>query len=398
MKLALITVLWLTADLVRLESGGTLRGEVVSEGPRTVVLRMPSGEITLPRGQIAAIERDGAPVAAVERRLRRNEWYFLLKEGVIVGWARVLHGEEQERIQVEERLVLFDGPRDRRRVEIAGRDGAPHEYLWIESTPGVMEVWSGQVLEGRHVRQHRKGGKVESATVAWPEGARLPLVERSRARLGGEAATRLFHPRTGGTTPLARRRAPVSDWNGTVMPTTEARVALARRRHAPADARDVAKEAMLHPLTPRPLDRTLYHLPGGVVFTAPNQHWVEQLEMRTLDRLFTLENRVTFARVECHAAQAARADEPLEDYVMQFRGGLADQFHLVRPRGSARIADGKLVQTFELRQGDERWQAILHVHAVGRRRVALLALAPVRRWAHERENLRRILASVKVVD
>src|SRR5687768_16124747 len=49
----------LAQDVIWKTDGGKLRGKIVSESPRSVVIDTPGGRLTVPRGEIQRIERDG---------------------------------------------------------------------------------------------------------------------------------------------------------------------------------------------------------------------------------------------------------------------------------------------------------------------------------------------------
>ena len=67
-------------DVVYLRRGGELRGTVTATTERVVVLTMASGEIRLPRGEVARIRRDVADASEAKREIRRDDWYFLLRD------------------------------------------------------------------------------------------------------------------------------------------------------------------------------------------------------------------------------------------------------------------------------------------------------------------------------
>jgi len=386
-------------DAVDLRRGGELRGTVKAANERFVVLAMASGEIRLPRSEVARIRRDVGETAGERRVVRRDEWFFLVEDEAVVGWARVLHSEQGGRIQVEERRFVFEGRRDRRRVEIATRDGRPLEYLWIESRPGAMEVWSGQIDDGRHVRQHRAEGAIETTTGDWPKGAVLPLCAWSVARLDGRTAKgALFDPRAGRARDGTASKAPVADWAGAVLATTEARVERAQAIHAPPDPGDVAREALLHPLTLRDKTRPVHHLPGGFTLTAPHERWVESARLAAAGDLLTLENRVTFARVEVSAAPLFDATLAPGALLDRSRTRLALDYDWFAPLGEATAEGNRARRRFEIRRGGERWQAFLQVEKRGDRVLTALALAPLRTWNLERPFLERILDSIDAVD
>jgi hypothetical protein len=385
----------LAEDAVYLRRGGELRGTVTATTDTVVVLTMASGEIRLPRKEVAQIRKDLPAAGRSLRRIRRDDWYFLLADDVIVGWARVLHSEQGDRMQVEERRVLFTTRADRRRVEISDGQGAPLEYLWIEATPGRMEVWSGQIRGGEHVRQHRLGGEIETATGAWPKGAVLPLRVRSGAQ---PARGLLFDPRRGRTQQMVATRAPVADWAGVTLKTSAARVGFAQRAHAPRDARAVAAEALLHPLTPRVEERRLYHVAGGVTLVAPHKRWVDTPVQQGEGKLLTLENRITFARVEIESTPLRDRTISIHESFRRCRTKLGLAYDWFAPVGDPIVKGTSMSQRVEIRQGKERWQGILKVDKRPLRVVVSLALAPLRVWSLERGNLERILESVEAVD
>ena len=386
-------------DAVYLRRGGVLRGTVTATTSRIVVLELASGEIRLPRGQVARIERDVPGEGLGVRRIRRDEWSFLLRDDRVAGWSRVLHWEQGDRVQVEERRVLFASRSERRRVEIVGPNGTPVEYLWVESSPGRMELWSGQITRGEHVRQHRSGGAIETSRDEWTKGATLPLVAWSKRRLrAGPSRVRIYDPRRGRVQELTLSEAPVADWSGETLPTTAARVALAQRVHAPADPKSVAENALLHPLTPRPLHRRVVHLAGGFSLIAPNERWVDQSWARADGKLLVLENRITFARVEVEVVALRDPSISVAEALRRARMKLALAYDWAGPIGAPNTRGDGMRQRLELRRGKERWQAILQVQKRGARAVVVMGLAPLRVWSLERGNLGGILGSMVVVD
>jgi hypothetical protein len=310
---------------------------------------------------------------------------------------------------VEERCVQFAtegrGQRERRRVEIVDRDGRAREYLWMESESGSMEVWSGQVSAGRHVRQHRRAGVLNTSTHAWPDGATFALTELARLRDGkGARSSSVLDPRTGAVAPLQARAdlstPAVSLWPGTVRKTSAARVAYARAAHAGTDIVEMASEALLHPLTPRKEDRRVHHLLGGVGLTAPEAKWVESKEPREFGLLMTVENRATFARVEVYAGAVPDDGTAMGLFLRELRKSY-DHVSLLGGAGktgpNGKDGKGSSFMRIELRQGRERMQAQVRILRRAGEYVAVLGIAPVRRWSRERGVLAEILASTSIV-
>ena len=392
-------------EVVRLRRGGSLRGEIRSQSPTEVVLELASGRIRIPAQEVASIERIPARADAPARKVVRDEWNFLIRNGLVAGWCRVLHWEQGDHVQVEEHRVYLplgsEPRRERRRVEIVDRAGRPREYLWMETVPGGMEVWSGQILGGRHVRQHRQNGALHTRTVAWQEGVTLGLPAWSAARGSGTARTvATLDPRKGQVT--ERRFEPTGSplpdggWDGKVLPTTAARIALAREAFAPADAMEMAVDATLHPLTPRDRSRSVHHLPGGVTLTAPDPIWVETMEPTARGLLLQVESRATFVRVEVHAFATDVRDSAA--LVRDFKGRLAANHDWVGLVGPARETNGVVTQRLELRQGRERMQAVVRILRRKGEYVAFLGIAPLRRWHSQKAVLLRILESATVAE
>ena len=381
-------------DVVRLQRGGELTGRVVAQSDKFVVLEMASGEIRIAASDVAAVERGKPDLVAAPRKIRRDEWFFLLKEERIVGWRRLLHWEQGDRVQVEERRALFADRSDRRRVEIARKDGTPLEYLWIEGKPGDMQVWSGQIRDGRHIRQTRKDGTIETASSPWTKGVQLPLIARAGAPV--------FDPRSNRSrsktesTSASNRVEPGANWPGRILPTTQARVSRAVQLFARPDVQKIAMDAKLHPLTPRPEDRTVHHLAGGVSLRVPHEHWVETPTMRSEGAILTVENRISFARLDVET-EALRGST-IQRASKRAATRIAMQYDHVGALGKPVIDVNSSRQRLELRRGQERWQAILHVELRKQRMVCVLALAPVRSWNGDKATIEALLDSLVVTD
>jgi len=387
-------------DVVRLRRGGTLRGQIHSRSAETVVLELASGRISIPASEVTAVERDPDRPAAATRKVLRDEWSFLMRNGSVAGWCRVLHWERGEHIQVEEqRTYLPSGDlprRERRRVEIVDRDGRPREYLWMETVPGGMEVWSGQFVGDRHVRQHRRNGVLHTRSSSWTDGVSLPLPVWSTARTTGlDRVAAVLDPRTG----LAEQRRfeangsplPAGGWDGRVLPTTAARVALAIEVNATGNPLEMATEAKLHPLTPRDRSRTVHHLPGGMSLRAPDVIWIESLNPVTRGLLMQIENRSTFSRVEVHAFADVKGDNAA--LVGDLLRTMGKSYDWIGRIGPARTSKGAVTQRIELRQGSERMQAVVRILRRDGGYVAVIGIASVKRWFSEKEALLAILDS-----
>jgi len=382
-------------DIVRLRRGGSLRGEVRSQTEHEIILEIASGEIRIPRSQIARVEmaRDGEAIGV--RLVKRDEWSLLTHDKRVAGWIRILHWERGDLVHVEEQRVTFataDSPRrERRRVEIVDRDGRPREYLWMESEVGQMELWSGQIRDGRHVRQHRKGGRVQTEASDWPEHASLPLPTWVHTLDNLESLTRrVLDPRKGSFEERRFERSSARYFGaqraGRIVATTPERVAFARRVHARPDPLAVAADAKLHPLTPRNPERQVHHVAAGVSLTAPDAIWVDSVEAIDRGRLLLIENRASFSRVELYVGVAGA--DPWKDLRRQL---LNNHDHFAKV---GEPVDG--LQRIEVRQGKERMLGLLRVVRRGSEYVAIVGLIPLRKWTKERAAVARILNSVQI--
>jgi len=372
-------------DVVRLRSGGELTGRVIARYfDNTIVLEMASGVIHIADSRIESIESGRRTRKATPRKICRDEWFFLLKEERVVGWHRLLHWEHGDRVQVEERRVMFADRSERRRVEIGRKDGTPLEYLWISSTPGRMQVWSGQIKDGCHVRQTRNNGVIVTVTAPWKKGVQLPLIAKTGAPLFDPRTNRLQVVEVG------------ENWPGRILPTSEARVKHATSALARTDIRKLAQDAALHPLTPRPEDRAVHHLAGGVSLRVPHVRWVDTRSMRSEGAIFTVENRITFARLEV-TTERVRAGT-ITAAARRARTRVALQYDHVGALGEPKVKGKISLQRIELRRGRERWQGILRVEVRAHRTITALALAPLRTWSAEKPNLERILNSLVASD
>ncbi|HVY61988.1 MAG TPA: DUF1570 domain-containing protein [Planctomycetota bacterium] len=68
------------ADVVYLEGGGRVRGEIISETPQQVVVKTPTGAIVVKRDEIARIERDRNPEQEYQERAKK------IADGDAAGW------------------------------------------------------------------------------------------------------------------------------------------------------------------------------------------------------------------------------------------------------------------------------------------------------------------------
>lgn len=116
------------ADVVRLSNGNVIRGEVLEETGERVVVRTLAGKITLPRGQVAAIEREspGERLLGEARQAARAGDRALELE--LLERARA-SGEEEVAREAEARLEALRGAAER------GQGAEPG---------GRSRTWSGQ--------------------------------------------------------------------------------------------------------------------------------------------------------------------------------------------------------------------------------------------------------------
>lgn len=122
------------ADTVHLESGRVIEG-VVTEAGDKVIIRIESGQVTLPRSEVARIERGVAPldeVAVREAKLDANDRAGLLK---LADYCRAHDLPAKERAILERLLALDTNDAEaRRRLGFVRTDQG-----WVDRTTRAQQ-------------------------------------------------------------------------------------------------------------------------------------------------------------------------------------------------------------------------------------------------------------------
>lgn len=167
------------ADEVLLTSGGTIRGQVVSEDEDEVVVRTDSGKVSIPRSKVKEVKRSQRKAAAPEAMpegappdeaggvtLTRVPW----REGERVDQRVVTRRKVVERLKLEGfggKLPSGDSDLTRAFTLSTVRDGAVLGYAVDVRGRGTVEGQPFQVE--RALRVSRRGPR-ERARVLEPEG------------------------------------------------------------------------------------------------------------------------------------------------------------------------------------------------------------------------------------
>ncbi|MCO5167279.1 MAG: CAP domain-containing protein [Planctomycetes bacterium] len=159
------------ADVVRLTSGGVVRGQVVSETRTEVVVRTASGTAVIPRREVEAIERDGTgpddAVVALEAEYRRRlaaidrsdaEARYALGLWLKARGAKALARREFEA------AVALDPAHRFAREELGARGGAGRTAPG--ATPAGAALVAGPEV-GAALSVVRAGGPAEALALAW---------------------------------------------------------------------------------------------------------------------------------------------------------------------------------------------------------------------------------------
>jgi len=430
-------------DFIHLENGRILRGKVVEEGERHVVVEVGSGRIRVPRAEIKLIERIAPRRTPARTVTQRDEWFHVLHRGRLVGWRRVVLTEGPNRVQVEEQTVFFrPGGGDDvniRRVEAADRDGRPLEFLLMETYGNKMEVVSGQVKDGKVTVQVRRDGKHQTRTLALPEGWTLALPAWARfldrAKAGETRSIRALDLRrlrtvrvvlrreddttAPGETKLCRaitlaRDARVArafyrpgdgsvsvELNGKTLVarrTTRARVDLARRANAAPKPLGV-DEALMFPFVRRPKELTVCQARAGFTLRAPDAAWIPAPREAERGLVLSFEKVSLFASLEVftHAA-AGDADACLSRALAKLRLTASS---LERDgEAETRLLGGQPARVVRLTANHrgEDLRCILAVICAPDRHIVVIGASPQRWWRWAEPDFEAFLNSLDVVN
>jgi hypothetical protein len=437
------------ADLVHLRNGGVLRGTVVEQTPRVVVLDLGAGRITVPRTSIRRVERGvrgDRPHATVTQR---DEWFLVLHRDKVVGWRRLVQIRQPRRVQVEERTVFFrPGGGDDvgiRRVETADGAGRPVEFLLMESYGNRTELTSGRVGRGgRTYVQVLRDGRSTTAELDLPTGWVLALPAWSRFQADAEAgevkAITALDLRRLRTVKLVLRReadaaAPEAsdprpcraltlvrderksralfrpeegalavELNGATLVarrTTRERVELARRAHAAPEPLQI-EEALRFPFHQRPQELTAYHPRTGFSLTPPDAGWIPAHVEADEGRVLTFEKIGLFASVEvfCHKLTG---DKPPSVTACLERALARLRLTARSVRVAAAVERRELsglparVVAVDARHRAEQLRCLLGVVRARDRYLVIVGAAPERWWRWAEDDFRAFLDSLVVV-
>lgn len=225
----------LASDAVVLTSGTRLEGRVVSETPEAVVFEPPGGRsrLTIPRAQVARVERDLEPktaapdtAAAGEPAAARDEWWLLKSGERVVGVRHLLvvateraaaearTGRTRRGFRLEEHLTFLGSERlpsvRVERIEETTDEFQPVYLHYGERGAGAADrsavaydvFRAGPVVEGVWSVTVREGTRSRAARVEAPAGARGPLglreaLVRATPRTTGLVEMALLDPHRG---------------------------------------------------------------------------------------------------------------------------------------------------------------------------------------------------------
>ena len=445
-SLALVALALLAArapaeDRILLVNGGTLRGTVISESEEEVVIQVGAGKVTLPRSSITRIEtgQEGQPVAVPVTR--RDDWYLLLREEEVVGWRHLVHTRTPEKEQVEERFVILVPQKggttlDRRCVEIADQDGAPLEFLRMQSRGKQAEVISGKLKDGELLARVWKENRTFHKPVRLDEGWRLlltrwvafvsgaakgqsatyrvldpeslELVEARMTRLGEEG-----DPRWGefelvvGERRIRARARPESGVEALVfepeglraLRVSRGRVELVQRALAP-DETPTVEEAMRHPLQEREPDLVRYHARTGLALRLPDKHWTEERSPGPEGLVLSYENGPLLASLDIFVHPFADGASPVDECFQRERTRLELVTESLQPDGPVEkwtVAGlPARVQKFKAAHRAEDLGCVLVVVRAADRYVVLVGGAPSKLWSRTERYLGEILDSLEI--
>ncbi|HYC77692.1 MAG TPA: hypothetical protein VEI02_08710 [Planctomycetota bacterium] len=164
-------------DEVRLKSGAVFKGRIVAETEAAVKLQFPGGAVDLRRELIAEVLRgrtdparaaDDAALSALDRLPDAEQWFFLYRDGVRIGWRHVKRVRE-----------IRDGTpgyvRVDRRVFTGRAGGAPEVDL------AVTEFVDAALKPRASARRLSSGATARLTEGAW-DATGLTLVERAGGR------------------------------------------------------------------------------------------------------------------------------------------------------------------------------------------------------------------------
>lgn len=151
------------ADLIHLKSGGTISGEVISSGPDKVVVKTPSGKITIPMRMVKKVERQSKERTLLSLARERR------KAGAIEAAKRLYRRaakskDKKIRKQAEQELRELEG-----RAKRIERFRKPPRVPWKlpEGITGVVPI------DGKNLQEQFDRAR---AAIDWKDGGRSSLL------------------------------------------------------------------------------------------------------------------------------------------------------------------------------------------------------------------------------
>lgn len=430
-------------DVVYLAKGGTLRGTILSETPKEVVIQVGDGKLTLARDRVARIER--GPRLPAARRKVREEWFLLQRGRDIVGWRSLTRIDEADRIRVEERLVFFGEKGEARslhRLEECDRGRRPLSFLWAERRDGSEQAVSGTMGERGLSLVFFRDGKRETRRVSLPEGWMLPLPAwtdfLSEARPGESRVVQSLDPRLAEPVQLLFRREADAAAPEEVEPrpcralalvqgkvvsrefyrpeegslslqlgaegvtarrATRDRVEMARAAHAPPPPM-TAEEALRYPFVDRPPELRKLHPGSGIALAAPDAGWTCTASAESRGLVLGFEKTTLYASMEAFVHDLPGKDASLLECADRARSRVkltVERMGEVAPERHAQAAGlAAIVRQFQVRHRGELLRCYLAVVRAPDRYVTLIGACPDRYFEAALPQFEEFLRSLEI--
>jgi hypothetical protein len=204
-------------DVVTLKSGAEFRGRIISETGGVVRLQFPGGVVDLRPETVAGIERarrdpeveaDTAILAGLDRVPDGEDWYFLYRDGVRVGWRHVRRTREIRQgvagyVRADRRVFTKKdgGPAevDLTSTEFVDADLRPRAVSRRLVSGPSLRVTEGVFEDGRLLLEERAGSAKTARRAPCDAATELPGVlgerlAREPRRSGTGDVWRVFDP------------------------------------------------------------------------------------------------------------------------------------------------------------------------------------------------------------
>ncbi len=431
----------LGADVLHLKNGRALRGRIVRENSKEVVLDVGGGTIHVARARIRLLERGADKTTAPRKITARDEWFLVLHRDKLVGWRRIVHTVRPDRVQVEERTVFFrPGGGDDvsiRRVETVDARGRPLDFMLMEAYGLRTELVSGQrARDGSFTVRVRGKDGVTRRKVKLPDDCTLALPAWSRflqtAKRDEVRTISVLDPRSGRVSPVVLRRgADRAAPDGTVERELQAtgailrakaafrpgrgsrreeisgrtlvarrvsreRVDLARKAHAAPTPLSV-EEALIFPFYTRPPSLEAIHASTGITVKAPDPAWMATRHDRLSGTVITFEKISIFGSFE--VSSFAHEGASTSDCLARALTRLGLTATSLVPGKPERLMIAGLATrrvSFRARHRGEQLAGEIYVVRSARRYIVMVGAAPARfqRWA--RPDFKALAQSLRV--